>query len=260
MRRLTALLLVLLLLTGCAAVPFRTEDPGTQGDTEGAGHQIGEDPNEGNGHAFEGDGTDTVRIVGVTVLEEEITVEAAEGPEELRQARIVFDMLPATAEELETVDRTGENGKFVTVALLIAAYKAWTPENAEICAAMMQALMESPSAQNVYTSFTKDFVRERMMQNGKWTYLADAYFDGASPENGYVPDQPLTVTLREYPYAPQLSTIYDTELYVEEIVTEFAGAETERKVSVYEDPADGKWYIFSDSYGSLLADIIEPVV
>ena len=258
MRRLTALLLALLLLTGCAAVPFRTEDPVAQTDSEGAGHQIGEDPNEGDGHAFGGDGTDGDRNIAVTVLEETVTVETATGPEELVQARIVFDGLPETAEELETVDRTGKNGKFVTAALLIAAYKAWTPESDEACAAMMQALMESPSAKNVHTAFTRDFVRERMMQNGKWAYLADAYFDGASPENGYVPDQPLTVTLREYPYAPQLSTIYDTELYVEEIVTGFAGAETERKVSVYEDPADGKWYVFSDSYGGLLADIIEP--
>ena len=94
-----------------------------------------------------------------------------------------------------------------------------------------------------------------MMQNGKWEYIADAFFDGATPENGYTPGTPLSITLREYPYLPQLSTAYGEDIYVERIVTDFPGADTERTVSVYEDPQDGSWYIFSDTYGSLLADI-----
>lgn len=182
------------------------------------------------------------------------TAEGTE-PVALKQVTITFSRLPENAEELSMIDRTGDNGKFITMALLICAYKAWTPEDPDTCAEMMRLLMDSPTASNTYTAYTKQFVKDRMMQNGKWECIADAYFDGSTPENGYTPGTPLSITLREYPYLPQLSTAYGDEIYVEKIVTDFPGADTERTVSVYEDPQDGSWYIFSDTYGSLLADI-----
>ena len=263
LKKLIALLLCVLLLTGCAALPEMAVDTG-EDEKPGAGHSIGEEETGGTGHPF-GDGKEAA-IQPVSVTTSTVRKESDSGwgngtqTVDLIQAQVTFDRLPATAEELEQVDRTGENGKFVAVALLLAAYKTWVPEDEETCAAMMAALMESPSAEGVYTEFTRSFVKERMLQNGKWAYIADAYFDGASPENGYTPEEPLTVTLREYAYAPQISTIYGVELHVEKIVTEFSGADTERAVSVYEDPSDGRWYVFSDTYAGLLSDVREPEV
>ena len=64
--------------------------------------------------------------------------------------------------------------------------------------------------------------------------------------------------MREYVYAPQTSTIYGRPLSVEKVVIEFAGADTERQLSVYQDPTNGQWYIFSDSYGGFLMDVKTP--
>ena len=46
---------------------------------------------------------------------------------------------------------------------------------------------------------------------------------------------------------------------MEKVVIEFAGADTERSLSVYQDPVDGQWYAFSDSYGALLVDVKTPM-
>lgn len=254
MKKFFVVLLCLLLLAGCGKKEEPKPDTPSQ---NGGGNSAPADKKE------ETEEPDKSTKFEVTVHEDTIKKEADDGKGEtervdLKQVRVEFSRLPKNAEELSSVDRSGDNGRFLTMALLIAAYKAWTPENETACEEMMKALMNSPSMPDTYTNYTKSFVKERMMQNEKWDYIADAYFDGSTPENGYVPDEPLSITLREYPYLPQTSTISGTELLVDKIVTDFKGADTERMISVYEDPKDGLWYIFSDSYGPLLADVKTP--
>ena len=178
----------------------------------------------------------------------------------LHQQRFVFQRLPENANELRQIDRSGDNGKFLVLALLAASYAAYTPQDPEICFDMMKVLMNSPTLSSAppFNNFTKDFVRARMMQNGKWAYIGKAYFEGARPENGYTPNRPYAITIREYVYAPQVSTLYGVPLSIEKVVIEFAGADTERQLSVYQDPKDHQWYIWSDSYGGFLADIKTP--
>ena len=177
------------------------------------------------------------------------------------QRRYVFQVLPQNAAQLKTIDRSGEEGKYLVLALLPACFKMWTPQNPEVCYDMMKVLMNSPTLASTppFNNFTKDFVRARMMQNGKWAYIGNAYYEGAAPQNGYTPNQPYAITVREYVYAPQISTIYGKQLSVEKVVIEFAGADTERQLSVYQDPQDHQWYIWSDSYGGFLADVKTPM-
>jgi hypothetical protein len=178
---------------------------------------------------------------------------------DVKQAKISFDRLPQDLQELKAIDRTGENGKFLTFALLVCAYKAWKKEDQNTCEAMMRELLNSPTVKDCYNNFSKEFVKDRMLQNDKWEYIADAYFDGADNTNGYTPTRPLTITVREFPYLPQTSTMYGTQLSIDKLVTEFKGADSSRNISVYQDPHDNKWYVFSDSYKGLLADIKAPV-
>ena len=194
-----------------------------------------------------------------------IQKEASDGKEnegketvDVKQAKISFNRLPSTLEELQAIDRTGADGKFITMAMLICAFKTWTPDNPDTCDLMMRELMNSPTVENCYNEYSRSFVKERMLQNDKWEYIADAYFDGAEDINAYYPDEPLTITLREYPYLPETSTIYGTKLLIDKVVIEFQGADTERSISVYQDPTNSKWYIWSDSYKSMLADIRFP--
>ena len=186
---------------------------------------------------------------------------ANEGTElvDVKQAKMSFDRLPVNLQEMQAIDRTGENGKFVTFALLICAFKTWKPDDEATCEAMMKELLNSPTVKDCYNNFVKQFVKDRMLQNGKYSYIADAYFDGATKSNGYTPSKPLTITVKEFPYLPQTSTMYGTKLSIDKIVTEFAGADTSRNISVYHDPADNKWYVWSDTYKGLLADVKEPV-
>lgn len=202
----------------------------------------------------------------INVSEKEIVKKASDGKVnegiedvKLKEVKVEFIKLPQNVEELKQIKREGEDGKFVTVALLLAALKTWKKEDEETCAEMMKELLNSPTVENNYNNFAKQFVKDRMLQNDKYAFLADAYFDGAAPENAYKPSEPLTVTLREYPYAPQVSTMYGPELYVEKIVSDFKGADSERSVSVYKDPKDNKWYIWSDTYKGLLVDIKTPM-
>ena len=179
----------------------------------------------------------------------------------LLQKRYVFPNLPTNAAQLKTINRGGPEGKLLVLALLPICFKTWTPQNPEVCYDMMKVLMNSPTTAGnpPFNNFTKDFVRSRMMQNNKWRYIGNAYFEGASPQNGYTPNMPLAITVREYVYAPQTSTIYGRPLSIEKVVIEFAGADTERQLSVYQDPSDGQWYIWSDSYGGFLADVKTPL-
>ena len=121
------------------------------------------------------------------------------------QARIIFDKIPENADEVKQIDRSGDNGKYVTMALLFAAVRNWTPEN------------------------------------------------------GYTPSSPLAVTVEEYVYNLPPSTMYGPTLNIERVVTRFAGADTERYVDFYMDPKDGNWYIWSDTYKPVLADIKAPM-
>lgn len=203
----------------------------------------------------------TIRISERTIDKLASDGKINEGTElvKLKELTIEFLALPKNVEDLKLIDRSGDNGKFVVVALLLASLKTWKKEDEETCSEMMKELLNSPTVPNNYSNFTKSFVKDRMLQNDKYDFLADAYFDGANPDNGYTPNNPLSITLREYPYAPQLSTMYGSNIYVEKIVSDFKGADSERGVSVYKDPKDNKWYIWSDSYKSLLVDI-KPII
>lgn len=203
----------------------------------------------------------TIRISERTIDKLASDGKINEGTElvKLKELTIEFLALPKNVEDLKLIDRSGDNGKFVVVALLLASLKTWKKEDEETCSEMMKELLNSPTVPNNYSNFTKSFVKDRMLQNNKYDFLADAYFDGANPDNGYTPNNPLSITLREYPYATQLSTMYGPNIYVEKIVSDFKGADSERSVSVYKDPKDQKWYIWSDSYKSLLVDI-KPII
>lgn len=179
---------------------------------------------------------------------------------DIKQAKVIFNELPASVEELKSIDRSGENGKYLTMALLFCAFKTWTPEDNNTCNGMLEVLMNSPTCGMTFNNFGKQFLKDRMMQNNKYPYLANAYFDGASVSNGYSPAAPFSVTVEEYVYNIPPSTMYGPKLDLERIIVSFDGADTPRYVDFYVDPKDNQWYAWSDSYKGLLADIKVPAI
>ena len=256
-KKLLIILFVALIFTGCTQKnnPVEPTDNNTDNNSTVTPTKPDETPTT----------PETNKEIGMNVTISTIQREASDGKEnegketvDLKQAKISFNRLPETVDELKSIDRTGEDGKFITMALLICSFKTWNPDDETVCEEMMKELLNSPTVDNNYTAYTKSFVKERMLQNEKWGYIADAYFDGAESSYGYEPDLPLTITLREYPYLPQTSTMYGTELSIDKVVIEFEGADSERSISVYQDPTDNKWYVWSDSYKGLLTDIRFP--
>ena len=179
---------------------------------------------------------------------------------ELKQAKIVFDSMPDSPDALRAIDRSGEDGKYLTMALIISAFRTWTPQSPDVCCSMLEILMNSPTCGMVFNNFGKQFVRDRMMQNNKYPFLGNAYLDGAEPANGYTPTEPLSVTVEEYVYNMPPSTMYGATLNLERIVTRFKGADNPRYMDFYCDPKDNQWYAWSDSYKGLLVDIKPPMI
>ncbi|MBR1693102.1 MAG: Ig-like domain-containing protein, partial [Lachnospiraceae bacterium] len=218
--------------------------------------------------------------------EDPVTHKVENIPIKITQATVTFQntdgesVLPTTAGQLAKIDRGGnieaaadgtikddqseDLGRFVTMAAYFAALKAWTPESADEVDQMMELLCESPTTQamteNVYNpnrKFFKNNLTKTVMDGiQKYTFQGNAYFDGATPSNGYQPKEPLSVTLEDYVYDAIWSDDYQTWIYG--VVTRFDGADSERILRMYQDRFDGQWYIFSDSFEGFCADIRNP--
>ncbi|OUM57693.1 hypothetical protein PIROE2DRAFT_17232 [Piromyces sp. E2] len=194
------------------------------------------------------------------------------------QAQIIFtnngvDVFPNTAAKLAKIDRSStygdldnDKGRFLTIAAYFAALKSWTPQTANEVNKMMELLCESPTTKvlekRVFDNFSMSFMRDNLTKilvenTPKYKYIGNSYFDGATPYNEYTPTTPLAVTVEDYVYNGIWSDIYQTKIY--RVVSRFEGADTERYLSMYQDPFDHQWYIFSDSYKAFISDIKHPI-
>jgi len=197
----------------------------------------------------------------------------------VQQAHIIFtnngvDVFPNTAEKLSKIDRSStyddlsnDKGRFITIAAYFAALKSWTPETANEVYKMMELLFESPTTKvlekRMFDNFTKSFMRDNLTKvfvenTPKYKYIGNSYFDGATPYNEYTPTTPYAVTVEDYVYNGVWSDIYQTKIY--RVVSRFEGADTERYLSLYQDPFDHQWYIFGDSYKAFISDIKNPIL
>lgn len=222
-----------------------------------------------------------VRNIELNTTCEEITRKASSGDESgdetvvdvnVLQAKSVFSAAPANIDEFKQLHRAdpllpnqkdaaiksdNAKGRFEVAALYFAALKAYDPKNPAEYEKMMEELTDSPTTRALgYDTFKSD--SGYLKENYKYKYYGNAFFDGAEPDNGYTPSEPLTVTLEDYVYSSQSSTDYQTQIY--KIVTRFKGADSERIVDVYQDSLDGKWYLFSDSWGNLTSKIKSPAL
>lgn len=225
---------------------------------------------------------DQPEITGGSVNGKHVVIDEDTGEEQIKdgayvQKKITFNSIPSNAEELSKISRQGpaitkdglnrnvsdlenDNGRFVVAALYLAALKAWTPETASDVDEMMEKLCESPTSvalgSDVYTNHSRQSMANIMKQNEKFTYLGNSYFDGSSPENGYVIDGN-SVTIEDYSYDGVWSDDYESKIYT--VVVRSSGADSPRLLKVYQDPFDLEWYIFSDSWKALTMDVKEPV-
>ena len=133
-----------------------------------------------------------------------------------------------------------------------------TPE--KICALFLCALSlfdrnmpDGVSAMNLLrgpkpmTPYDAQFLRDRL--RGK-PYLPFAYFEGATPENGYQPRQPYVLNVLADP-RPQ-----DIEPGYLRVFLKTAGADSPRPMKLRQKASTGEWFLWE--YSSVLSGIRIP--
>ncbi|MBE6708894.1 MAG: hypothetical protein E7578_06605 [Ruminococcaceae bacterium] len=86
--------------------------------------------------------------------------------------------------------------------------------------------------ENVST-YEKQFIRERLEDK---VYKVYSYFAGTTPENGYTPTQPYTISVSENPYS------FDNENWATLYVMS-SGADNPRGIKLRKKPSTGEWFL-----------------
>ena len=136
------------------------------------------------------------------------------------------------SEALVTQARAYTDNLSATMEMLLADYVA------------AMDLLRGPRPMTPYDS---QFLRDRL--RGK-EYLPLAYFDGATPQNGYRPTAPYTLTVLP-DQRPQ-----DVEEGYLRVFLQTAGADAPRPVKLRQKPSTGEWFLWE--YSSPLSGIRIP--
>ena len=187
----------------------------------------------------------------------------------VKQYSFTFTTIPTCYEDIVQYKL---DSPYKAMALLVLAYRTWTPENRTDCLEMMDYLTNTNvdsgqtdgeghklSRRASTYQFWTDFVRDRMMQNNKYRYIGNAYLDGAMPSNDYTPTEPITITVRQSVYDPYKPTSgygpTDPSLY--QVLCTIPGADNDRYALFYQDQR-GDYRVWSDNWKGLLTDVKTP--
>lgn len=158
-----------------------------------------------------------------------------------RAESFTFATLPTNVAELQALPEASLDSAFKTTALTIVALCRYEQSPDE--AIEMLNFLKGPAEVSTYE---KQFIRERL--TGKM-YKARSFFAGATPQNGYTPTVPYTITVSETPYS------FDEDNWATLYVTS-GGADNPRPIKLRKKPSTGQWFLNDIQ---CLADIRIPV-
>ena len=145
-----------------------------------------------------------------------------------RTEEIVFDRLPETLEEFKAMPQAALSTPFQTAAMTVLAF-CFYPQNPQLSLDMVNYLRGPRPLSGYDQSFIKDRFRDS-------DYVPRSYFEGATPQNDYLPQEPYRICVSENPYSYQ-NQGYAT-LYIRS-----GGADSPRSVQL-RLAKDGKWYLW----------------
>lgn len=157
------------------------------------------------------------------------------------QKTFTFRSLPQNKDELMRLPESALTEPYQTAALVVCALCRY--ENSPEDTFAMLDWLKGP--ENV-SPFEKQFLRDRLM--GK-TYKIRSFFCGSTPENGYQPEQPYTITVSANPYS--FTTENWATLYLKS-----SGADAPRSIKLRKKPSTGQWFLNEIQF---LSDIRLPV-
>lgn len=152
-----------------------------------------------------------------------------------------FGSLPTNVSELKSLPEASLDSPFKTTALTLAVLCNYE-HNPEETIAMLNFL-KGPGE---VSGFEKQFIREHL---GSEVYKARSYFEGATPENSYKPNEPFRITVIENPYS------FDNENWAT-LYVKSGGADSPRPMKLRKKPSTGQWFLVEIQ---CLADIRVPV-
>ena len=145
-----------------------------------------------------------------------------------RSETFTFSSLPTNVNELRALPEASLDSAFKTTALTILALCRYEADPS--AALEMLDFLKGPAEVSTYE---KQFIQERL--RGK-EYKVRSFFAGATPDNGYQPTTPYTITVSENPYS------FDEENWATLYVTS-GGADNPRPIKLRKKPSTGQWFL-----------------
>ncbi|MBR5712117.1 MAG: hypothetical protein IKX54_00820 [Lachnospiraceae bacterium] len=159
---------------------------------------------------------------------------------------ILFADIPTSLEAMKALPYANMQSPYAVAALCICALNIFpTDENTAV------AMMNYLKGHDALSPMDVAFIRDRFRDNN--AYKVRSYFKGATPQNNYMPSSPYTITVSENPYSRTNFADGYLTLWIAS-----GGADTPRQVTLRQKKSTGEWFIFSDSFKGLLADIRVP--
>ena len=156
-----------------------------------------------------------------------------------KSEKITFTAPPQTYEEFINLPQAKLSTPFETAALTVFAF-CYYPINKELCLQMLDFLRGPRPLSGIDKSFIADRFRDK-------DYVPRSYFEGATPENDYKPNEPYIITIKENPYSYANQGMAKLDV-------KSGGADSPRQIELRK-AKDGKWYLW-EQY--ILADIRQP--
>ena len=153
--------------------------------------------------------------------------------------KIVFADIPESLEAFKSLPQAALSTPFDTAAMTVVALSVY-PADKELCFQMLDYL-RGPRPMN---GMDKQFIADRFCDKD---YVPRSYFEGATPNNDYMPATPYTVTVKSDPHS------YDEQGFAKLFIPS-GGADAPRPVKLRQ-AKDGKWYLWEQF---LLAGIRQP--
>ena len=139
-----------------------------------------------------------------------------------------FASLPTSVGQLQALPEASLDSAFKTTALCVAALC-----NLEKDANATWEMLDYLKGPEDVNEREKAFIKERLA--GK-QYKTFSFFKGATPDNGYTPTTPYTITVSENPYS------FDEENWATLYVTS-GGADSPRPIKLRRKPSTNQWFI-----------------
>lgn len=154
---------------------------------------------------------------------------------------IKFNEIIDSKEKMMEVDRTNP---YNVAALLVHAICNYDINDDSKFVEMLEYL---EGEFQTITPLAKQSIKDRMLQNDKYSFIGKSYFVGAVPGNDYNPSIPYEIDVTENDYSD------DAEGY-KRLFLKSGGADSIRPITL-RLAKDGNYYVWSDSYMGLLSDI-----